>query len=196
MVGLDGAIEVGPRDLDDALVGQPEPLQHDGDRRRLVLERELDVRQHPAVVAVGDEQRAPLTGGRLGEAVAVDEPHPLLERIDAEAHPREVEERQRRQDLDLDPGRGAVGDEEVDGPLQDAGRAGDGVQDGVAGAVGRGGEELVGDAAVDGVEGRLGVVDRVEAVLRPGRDGRRVAGRPQPAPGGRDGRDGGRASRR
>ena len=75
-----------------------------------VVDRQLDVGQHPLVVAVGHEQRAPLPGRRDREAVPVDQPDALLERVDAEAHPRQVEERQGRQHLDLDPalGRGSA----------------------------------------------------------------------------------------
>ena len=66
------------------------------------VDGELDVRQHPVGVGVGDEQRAAFAGGRGGELVAVDEPDAGLDRVDAEPGVGDVEERHRRQDLELD----------------------------------------------------------------------------------------------
>ena len=48
------------------------------------------------------KQRAPLPGGALGEAVGIDQPDPVVERIDAEADPRQVQEGDAGQHLQLD----------------------------------------------------------------------------------------------
>ena len=60
VVGLDRAVEVLPGHLDQALVGQAEVRQQRDGARRRSLDRELDVRQHEAGVALGHEQRTPL----------------------------------------------------------------------------------------------------------------------------------------
>ena len=89
------------------LVGQPEALEHDD--VGAVVDGELDVGQHVALVALADEERTALAG-RLGrEAPAVDQPDAERDRIDAEARPRQVEERQRRQHLHLDARRRRAG---------------------------------------------------------------------------------------
>ena len=118
VVGVDHArsIEVGPRDLAHGLVGQPEPLQHDGRRRRVVLERELDLGQHLGRVALRHQQWARLAGGVDREALAVDDAHRHRDRVDPEPGPREVEERQAGHDLDLDP---PVRPQQLDGALGD-----------------------------------------------------------------------------
>ena len=58
VVGRDGPVELAPRRLGDRLVGRAEALQDDD---RLVAGRllggQLDVRQHPVGVGVGDQQR-------------------------------------------------------------------------------------------------------------------------------------------
>ena len=84
------------------LVGQPEPLQH-GDRRRRVEvleQRELHVGQHERAVALRDQQRA----GELGEVdgAAVDDARVTLHRVDAEAHPGEIGERDARDQHEVD----------------------------------------------------------------------------------------------
>ena len=103
VVGLDGAVELGPRGVRDQLVGGAEPLQ---DHHRLVagrgLDCQLDVAEHPVGVGVGDEQRTVITGGRRGELVSVDQAHTGLDRVDAESSEGDVEERHRRQDDALD----------------------------------------------------------------------------------------------
>ena len=53
--------------------------------------------------ATSSGPRSPAAPGR--EAVAVDQPGAELERVDAEAHPREVEEGEGRAHLDLDVAR-------------------------------------------------------------------------------------------
>ena len=79
---------------DDLLVGRAQALKDD-DRlvARGALDRQLDVAQHPVGVGVGDEQRPVVACCRGGELVAVDESHAGLDRIDAEAGERDVEER-------------------------------------------------------------------------------------------------------
>ena len=110
------------------LVGKAEALQHHGLDGRVVVERQLHVGEHALVVAVGDEQRAPLAGRDHVEAVPVDEADTGVDRIDPEPHPGEVEERERRNDLDGDAGGSALGDDELDGALEHRRRPGDGVE--------------------------------------------------------------------
>ena len=43
-------------------------------------------------MSVGDEQRTGLAGSGRSEVVPVDEPHPLLDRVDPEPRPSDVEE--------------------------------------------------------------------------------------------------------
>ena len=71
VVGLDRPIEVGELDRGDALVGEPEPLQH-RDRRRgieVLEQRQLHVGQHEGVVALRDEQRARELPSSIARAV-------------------------------------------------------------------------------------------------------------------------------
>ena len=130
VVGLD-PVELGPRDALDPLVGQAEALEHHDlgvvghARVDAGVEGELHVGEHVGAVALGDEQRTTLPRRLDGEAVAVDDPHADGDGVDAEAHPGQVEERQRRQHLDLDP---VVGEEQLDGVLGHQGRAGHGVE--------------------------------------------------------------------
>ena len=126
---LDLAVEVGPATSVIASSGQPEPLQH---RHRCVVGdvgAELDVGQHPLVVDVRDEQRAPLPRRPGREAVAVDEPHA---RARAGSTPRRTHARSRKERAGRTststrslPGRP---DEVVDRPLEHPGRAGHRVQ--------------------------------------------------------------------
>jgi hypothetical protein len=66
------------------------------------------------LVALPDEQRAHLAGRLHHEPATVDQAHPQLDRVDPEAGPGQVEERQRRQHLDVEVG---VGEQLLDGPL-------------------------------------------------------------------------------
>ena len=59
-----------------------------------------------AAVALGDQQGPGLTGRLDGEAVPVDQADAGGDRIDPEAGPGQVEERQAGHDLHLDPGVG------------------------------------------------------------------------------------------
>ena len=102
VVGRERAVELGPLELDDLFVGQTEVMEHDDAVGRLVVDGELDVGEHRGRVALSDDERPTLAGGVDGEPLAVDESHAGRERIDAEARPDEVEERQRRHDRDLD----------------------------------------------------------------------------------------------
>ena len=54
------------------------------------------------LVALADQERAALAGRLGGEAAPVDQPGAERDRVDAEPGPRQVEERQRREHLDLD----------------------------------------------------------------------------------------------
>ena len=171
MVGLDGAIEVGPRRLDDAFVGGAEALQ---DRHRFAavgpLDRQLDVREHPVGMGVGDQQRTVLTAGGAGELVPVDEAHAGLDRIDAEARPGDVEERQRRQHVAPDP---LVGSEQRHRAFEDERRPGDGVED--LGVLGGTGDEPLDDLGIDVGEALGGFVDVVETGRRADEASTRVA---------------------
>ena len=106
VVGVDRAVEFGPRRVDDPLVGRAERLE---DRDRFVaggaLDGQLDLRQHPVRVGVGDEQRTAFAGRGRGEFVTVDEADAGLDRVDAEPGPGHVEERHRRQHVELDSSR-------------------------------------------------------------------------------------------
>ena len=101
VVGLDRLVHLGPGRRDDPFVGGAEGLeQHDGGRVEAalrVVDRELDLGEHPVGVGVGDQQRARRPGGGGDELVTVDEPHPGFDGVDAEPAPGEVEERHRRQ---------------------------------------------------------------------------------------------------
>ena len=103
MVGLDrAAVELLERDGRHPLVGQAESLHHRDRRRRVeVLEqRELHVGQHERAVALRDEQRT----GELDvvDGAPVDDARVALHRVDPEARPREIGERQAGDDRELD----------------------------------------------------------------------------------------------
>ena len=85
VVGLDGAVEVVPRDRAHRLVGQPEALEHDD--LGAVVEGELDVGQHVGLVALADQQRPALAGRLGGEAAAVDQPGAEGDRVDGRGAP-------------------------------------------------------------------------------------------------------------
>ena len=78
VVGLDRAVELAPRRLDDTLVRRcPSACRIvTGSSPVGLLGGELDVGEHPVGVGVGDEHRSVLTTGGVGEIVAVDESHP------------------------------------------------------------------------------------------------------------------------
>ena len=69
MVGCHVAIEVGERDVGDALVGEPEVGEHRHGRvrREGFEEHELHLREHRSTVALRDQQRPRETGRRGGE---------------------------------------------------------------------------------------------------------------------------------
>src|SRR3546814_15561274 len=77
-------------------------------------------------IALADEQRAALAGGLDRESATVDHPRPQGDGVDSEAGPREVEERERWQDLEPDP---RVGMEELHRAPGDHWRAGHPVED-------------------------------------------------------------------
>ena len=159
VVGLDGAVELAPRRLGDLLLGCPESLQ---DHHPLVavglLGGELDVRQDPAGVGVGDQQRSCRPGRGGGEVVTVDQPDAGLDGVDAEARPDQVEERHRREHVDGHP---AVAAQQLDRTLQHERRTGDGVQD--VAVLGRRRHERLDDRRVDVVVPRRRLVEAVEA---------------------------------
>ena len=140
VVRLDVTIEVVPGHVDDALVGQTEALDHgeaqvvgQGARAAHVVvarrapgqaatqgaagvqrlaDGELDRGQHVDRVALGHEQRAALPRRLDLEPVAVDHPRPDGDGVDAQPGPREIEERQGREDDGAHP---VVGEQELDG---------------------------------------------------------------------------------
>ena len=102
VVRIEHAIDLRPRHLDNLLVGEAEVMEKHG-ARWWFLERKFDVGHHMVGVRVGHEQR-PCMPGRSGrEHMTVDQPNPGLDRIEAEAGPHQVEERNGWQQLDLDP---------------------------------------------------------------------------------------------
>ena len=131
-----------------------------------------------ALVALRDEERAPLARGLDREAVPVDEPDPGGERVDAQGLPGEVEVGERGLHDELDVARCGPGPQQRHRSLGHQGRARHGVEHL---AVGRGlGHEQVDDALVDVVQPLGVVVDGVEgagfAEQRRRRDGDGCAG--------------------
>ena len=162
VVGVDRAVELTPRGRDDPLARCAECLE---DRHllgaRCVFDGDLDVGQHPVCVGVCDEQRPSLAGGSRREVVAVHQPHTLLDGVNPEARPGDVEERHRRQHLDGDLGV-ALGPFEklAHGPFQHQRGTGDGVED--LGVTPCRLPEFVDDRGVHLVERVRGVVQMVE----------------------------------
>ena len=180
MVGVDRAIEVDPRHLDDLFVGGAEGVQdRDGFVADGFVDGELDVGEHPVGVGVRHEQGTALAGGVGGESVAVDEADAGVDRIDTQASPGHVEERHRRQHDEFD----VVGLAEVlHGAFEHQRRSGYGVED-LAVLVG-GAAQRCGDVGVDRVEGVRSVVEVVERDGVRHEVGRRVDRRAQVAVGG------------
>ena len=168
MVGVDRTVHVGPGRVEDLLVGGTERMQ---DRHRLVaggiLDRQLDVAEDPVRMGVGDQQWAGLPGRRSGEVVAVDEPDPLLDRVDAEPSPRDVEERHRRPYIEVDALRRTTLAEQLDRSFEHERRTGHGVEH--RAVVPGVGHQTVGEAGVHLLEG-VGV--DVEVVVGDGAAGR------------------------
>ncbi len=158
MIGRERPVELGPLDLEDTFVGQAEVMEHDDRLGGSSSTDELDVGEHRWRVALRDHERTPLAGGLDRESLSVDQPNARGERIDAEPRPREVEERERRDDPDV---HATVGSQQLDGPLGDERRAGHRVEH-LPGAH-RGFDQLVHDAGVHRLERRLLLVDAVEA---------------------------------
>ena len=162
VVRLDTTVEVGPLDLEDALVGQAQPLDDRDRLARPLLDRELHVAQDQCRVALGNEQRAALAGGIDGEPMTVDHPHAGRDGVDPQPGPGEVEEGQGRHDLGRDAG---VVEEQLHRPLGDERRSGDGVHDPIGHR--RRLHQAFDDGRVHLVHGVGGVVDVVEE-RRPG----------------------------
>ena len=112
VVGLDDVIHLRPRGVRDQFVGCAETLQNDNGHVVVVgiagvVDRKLDVAEHPVGVAMRDEQWAVLARSGSGKFVAVDEPHSRLDRIDAQRVVGQIEKRHRRQQHALHAGVGA-----------------------------------------------------------------------------------------
>ena len=158
VVGVDGAVDVGPGGVDDPLVGGAERMEQ---RDRFVagglVDRQLDVGQHPVGVSVSDEQWTGVACGGGGEVVAVDQADSGLDRVESEAGPGHVEKRHRRPDVAVDV---VTGEQMAHGALEHQRRTGHRIEDL---AVRRGGSsQRVGDLGVDVVEGVGGLVEVVE----------------------------------
>ncbi len=157
MIGFDRLVELGQRDRHELLVGQSESLQHD----HLVLgrqhleQRELHVGEHEAGVALREQHRARESGGVDGERAGVDHAR-TGHRVDAEAVPREVCEREPGHDLDVDTHAA----QQRNGALGNRGTARYGVQH-LAVFV-RGFDHPRRDRGVHGVEIVAAVVEQVE----------------------------------
>ena len=111
-----------------------------------------------ARIALCDEHRAAFASRLDHEPVTVDDAHTALDRIDAEADPREIEERQRRHHRDVDP---RIGEEQFHRVLGDEWRAGHRVEHGAR--CDRSGDEALDDGRIHLVHHRCGLVDIVEA---------------------------------
>ena len=130
MIRVHQPVEVGPVDGVDRFVGQAQPLQHDDRLGRRIVDGQLDVGEHVDRIALAHQQRATLARCVEGEPMAIEDAGAHRQRVDAEAAPRQVRERQRGVDLDLDVvGRDVNGSQQLDGPLGDRRRAGHGVED-------------------------------------------------------------------
>ena len=103
VIGRHRAVELGPGGLDDPFVGRAERLEdHDPLVTGGAVDGELDLRQHPVGVGVGDEQRPALARCSGREPMTVDQADTLLDGIDAEPGPGHVEERHRGKDHEVD----------------------------------------------------------------------------------------------
>ena len=173
VVSGDGPVEVGPGHGTHRCVGQPQPLQHrDG---RPVADGQLDLGEHALAVALGHEERAPLTRRFDRESVTVDQAHAGGERVHAQGGPSQVQVGQPGLDHEVHlfaPGRDP---QQLDGALGHQRGAGHGVER-LAVLSGRD-EEPPHDLLVHVVEPCRALVDAVEAG-RSGHDtGRGVARR-------------------
>ena len=155
VVRHDAAVEVLPADGQHLLVGQAEALEDDDLVRARAVDGELDVREDPRRVGVGDQHRPPLAGGRGGELVPVDQADAGLDRVDPQPPVGQVEERQPRHDAHVHP---RVGEQVAHAALEHVGRAGHRVDD-LAVLLG-GVDQRVGDGLVD-VGERVGLLVQV-----------------------------------
>jgi len=121
MVGLEHPVDVRPRRVDDAFVGQAEVVQQDdGLVATRIVVRQLHVREHPVGMRLGHEERSSVAGGMFGEAMPVDDAHAVVHWIDTERGPCEIEEAHRRNDVGH---HARVATQLVDGGLQDERRS-------------------------------------------------------------------------
>ena len=103
VIGFDGAVEFGERQLGDLLVGETETLQHH-DRRlggERVEQHQLELRHGRPVDAMTDQHRAHSSRHAGGEVLGIEDVNPG-HRITAQARPREVDERESRNDSDAE----------------------------------------------------------------------------------------------
>ena len=172
VVGLHGAVELHPLDGGDRLLGQAEALQHDHRLRRRVVHRQLDGGEDVDAVALAHQQRTGRARCLGREALAVDQAHPGRQRIDAEAGPGEVEEREGGLDPHLHP---ALAPQQFDRPFGHQRGAGHRVGDT---ALGDGlGHQPLDDRRVHALQRGRPLVHLVEAAMRAECRDRRVAPR-------------------
>ncbi len=187
MVGTNDSIEVGPGHGHHSFIGEPQALE---DRHlRPLVDSQLDVGQHQGTVALRHQEGARLAGGLDREAVAVDQPDPGADGVDAQAGPGQVEKGQRRDEVDLDA---AVGAQQLDRTLGDQRGTGHGIEH-FAVSDGRR-HQLLHHGGVDLVQGLASLVQIVERRGRLDQAGAGVAGGAHEADGtGGDGLGGGDA---
>ncbi len=162
MVGVDVAVEVGERQLGDVLVGEADALQHrhHGLGRPAVEERELHVGQDERMVALCDQQRGARVERRRLERTAVDDAGARRERVDPDAGPRGVGERQPGDHPQRDPAVTFGIVEQLDRALGHGRVPGDRVHD--LAVLRRGTDERLDDRGVTRIELGRGVVLVVE----------------------------------
>ena len=152
---MHSVVELRERHPLDAFVGQAQPLEH-RDRRvwvEMLEQRELHVGEHERMVALRDEHRA----GELDrvDRTRVDDAPLTRHRVDPDARPRELREREPGHDVELDPPLA----QQDDSAFGDRGVAGDCVR----GAMLRGGvDEQRDHLRVGRLEIGRGVVDVIE----------------------------------
>lgn len=118
MIGLERTVQFRPRQLEYLFGWGPEPLKHDDLLLVVGVQRQLDIRQDPGSVRMGNEQGSTSTPDPLFEHVPVDQTNPGLDGIDSEPGPRNIKERQGRNEIDDNP---LIGQQVGDGALKNQG---------------------------------------------------------------------------
>ena len=161
VVGLDVSVDIGQGDGEHLLVGEAEALEH----RHFVLgrqrleERELHLGAHELRIALGNQHRSARPGCVDRERATVDHTR-AVHRVDTQAPPREIDERDTGDQLDVDTGRA----HELDAALGDRRAAGNGVDD--LALLTRGLDHPIGNRGIDRVEIVGAVVEQIERLER------------------------------